>query len=337
MLEQTPRTVYALYYPESQRVFETMFSNPADLHSLYTQAYTKKQDAMHKTFFDTYAQWASPHVTINQAKFSHQYPTAGSSEAIREQLAHIKASGIELLYVLDEEYEGYEKIAEAVNIDVIKISRSEIFNYDFGTLSAVFFISQPSAIDGNVWQDFDKFMRHLQDQAPQVSIYADLCYLGCTKKMKHLNTDNYPNLSGIFFSLSKSFGVYYHRIGGVYLREANPLLWGNGWFKNLLSMEFGTALMKTHDVFHFPNTYQTKQQVIIENLNRSYLGNNVVAADVILLANINDSALTENEKSKLKRGYHSTQTRLCLTPIIDNDINDAVNGQSSALHLITGG
>src|SRR5918999_601042 len=61
-----------------------------------------------------------------------------------------------------------------------------------------------------------------------------------------------PSLGAVFFSLSKAFGVYYHRIGGVLSRAPLPGLEGNRWFKNVFSLALGTLLLERFGVRELP-------------------------------------------------------------------------------------
>ncbi len=106
-----------------------------------------------------------------------------------------------------------------------------------------FYLSQPSSIDGNTWDDADEFIKMMAHTHPYVRIRLDLCYLGTTTRPFKLLNANMFNVDMIFFSLSKVFGVYYHRIGGVFCKRKLPGLFGNRWFKNLFSLQLGCELM----------------------------------------------------------------------------------------------
>ena len=67
-------------------------------------------------------------------------------------------------------------------------------------------------------------------------------------------------MTAVIFSLSKPFGVYYHRIGGVLTRAEVPTLRGHLWFKNLFSLHLGERLMAAHGARELPARYAALQQ-----------------------------------------------------------------------------
>jgi hypothetical protein len=65
---------------------------------------------MHGKFFETYIDWSKSAVDIQSRQYPYQYPTSGSSEAIRETIAQYgndeRAKGrIPQIHVFDGEYE----------------------------------------------------------------------------------------------------------------------------------------------------------------------------------------------------------------------------------------
>ncbi len=324
MLDKITKTVYSTCYPETKQVLDELLDKKDEIHSMYSEAFTKKQDAYHHSFLNAFKNWSKPVLNVDWANFKFSYPTNGSSEAIREQLAHLKSVGKENLYVFHGEYEGYEAIGKPLGFNVIKVDRkNEIYSTDFKEKSC-FFLSQPSSIDGNLWDDYDRFMRYMKQKFSHVDIYVDLCYIGTIQNEYFINLD-YENIKGVFFSLSKSFGVYYHRIGGCFLKEENPLLYGNMWFKNLFSMKYGEELLNRIGVYYYPETYRQKQTDAIYKLCQES-GINITkikTSDVLLLATV-DTRKADTEplkfiKEELNRG-NDKQVRICLTPLMEAHI-----------------
>jgi hypothetical protein len=122
--------------------------------------------------------------------------------------------------------------------------------------------------------------------------------------------------------LSKVFGVYYHRIGGVFLKEANPLLYGNMWFKNVFSMRYGEALMKQFDVNYFPKKYKDLKLKTIQQLE-STLKLKMRSSDALLLTTI-EKEIFEHEKF-LIRSKDSKSIRVCITPLLETLIKKDIN------------
>ena len=321
------KTVYALRYPESVRVVADTLHQTAENQNDYFFAHTGKQDTLHNVFLDKYRSWASEVVNADWDKFAYQYPTNGSSEAIREQIAYLAASGIDCLYVLDGEYEGYEAIAKGLGLRVIKINRLKALDKDYLKQSfpyqpGVFFISQPSSIDGNIWAHYDDFMVLLNEIYPSMGVYVDLAYVGCIADNYQLELQ-YENVEGIFFSLSKAFGVYYDRIGGVFLKNENPLLYGNKWFKNILSMKIGFNLMDAYDVYTIPKKYRFVQEHAVDDLIQDF--KYIQKADVILLANLGKDLLNKETISLLSRNPQEDTVRICLTAILEGKIREPLD------------
>lgn len=310
------KTVYSLCFPETKKVLESLWKESESLHDMYSETWTKKQDDYHLSFAETFKEWSKPNLHVNWNDFPFFYPTNGASEAIREQLAYLSTKENKRIFVFDGEYEGYEAIAQSLNMEVIKINRDNYTAYakEFEH-GGNFFISQPSSIDGNVWNDFNAFMSYLSTY-DNISVYIDTVYVGCINKDYIIYLD-FEIIKGVFFSLSKVFGVYYHRIGGVFLKEANPLLYGNMWFKNVFSMRYGEALMKQFDVNYFPKKYNEQKLKTIQKLESS-MNVKISSSDALLLATIEKETF-EHDKF-LIRHKDSKNIRVCITPKLETII-----------------
>lgn len=315
------KTVYSLCFPETKKVLESLWKESDDLHDMYSETWTKKQDDYHLTFADTFKEWSKPSLSVNWDDFPFFYPTNGASEAIREQLAYLSTKENKRIFVFDGEYEGYEAIAESLKMPVIKIKRDKFTDYskEFEQ-GGSFFISQPSSIDGNVWNEFNEFMSYLST-FDDVSVYVDTVYVGCINKEYSIYLD-FEIIKGVFFSLSKVFGVYYHRIGGVFLKESNPLLYGNMWFKNVFSMRYGEELMKQFDVNYFQKKYKDLKLKTIQQLE-SALKVKMRSSDALLLTTIEKESF-EHEKF-LIRSKDSKAIRVCITPLLETLIKKDIN------------
>jgi hypothetical protein len=134
-----------------------------------------------------------------------------------------------------------------------------------------------------------------------------------------------PSVQALAFSLSKPFGVYYDRIGGVLCRQAMPSLFGNQWFKNLTSLQLGTALLDHHDVFDLPRRYKQVQREAAARVGHR-LGLNLSPSDVCVLAQADAYATTDRELAAFLRrpaGDPNASLRLCLTPTMAEMIGTA--------------
>lgn len=311
------KTVFSRFYPETKNIIQQVLLSASEDQSDYEDGYTGKQDHLHGLFLDCYQNWVADAVTVNWAEYPFRYPSNGSSEAIREQIAYLKAQGYEAIYTFKGEYEGYSAIASAMEMIVVAFDR----DFDASSLKidkkGAFFLSQPSSIDGNVWNEYELFIASMNTFHPDTPIYVDLCYVGCVSKLLNIQL-TYSNIHGVFFSLSKAFGVYFHRIGGVFLREANPLMYGNMWFKNLLSMKIGRELMNTFALGDIPRKYLSQQAEAIEKIGKE-LSIKLESADVVLLANACRSELPDELYSALVRESSAQHVRICLTPTLEKE------------------
>jgi hypothetical protein len=301
------KTVYSLIYPESRQVIEELWTSKP-LY-LYEEAYLRHQDKYHEDFLKSWQQWSSPVVLVDYSSFPHAYPANGSSEALREILAQYASEELKLhreptLHVFHGEYEGYEAYAKTYGIKIVKHERSNwLASVNLIKAHHYFFLSQPSSVDGNVWPEYDNFLSTLS-QMPGVQVLVDLCYVGCVGKDFTINL-NHSAIKHFCFSLSKVFGVYYHRIGGVFSKTPVPGLHGNIWFKNLFSLLLGKILMDKFSVFELPKKYHFVQSLGLTHFPTWQ------ASDVIFLIN-HDSA--PEEFQEFQRGPNF---RACLTPLMD--------------------
>lgn len=308
------KMVYSITYPETRIIKDKIWATRP--HSMYERTHNKYQDDMHLSFFEEWIKWTGPVLDFNESNFKYIYPICGSSEGIQESIAfHATNEEIPVIHVFDGEYEGYENYAKHYNIQIIKHNRN---NYQTSVFNSCypgdrFYISQPSSKDGNVWKGFGEFLEWMNINLPEVKIMLDLCYVGTVANPYYINTD-FPNIDTIFFSLSKVFGVFYDRIGGMFSKNPYPNLNENIWLKNLLSLKLGTELLKEYEVYELPKKYQYAQKRAVE-----IVGRNICASDVIILGN-KISANDELDKYLLRGTGESKSVRYCLSPTIDEII-----------------
>lgn len=316
------QTIYSFIMPETEAMIDKLLSEDSrpHYHNRYRHAWTSKQDSTHEEFFATWLDWTKDVVGLDTKVFPHSYPTAGASEALREAIysygAKARADGfLPTIHVFEGEYEGFAAYAEAAGIPVQKHNRDNWQHSlpDIGP-NDQFYISQPSAIDGNIWHDYDQFADALYAQHPQTQLMVDLTYVGAVWKPFHI-TVNRPNVETVFFSLSKPMGVYYHRIGGCFSRHAYPGLFGNKWFKNLFSLALGTELMQYYDVHALAQKYRELAQIpALKRIQKDLGIDGFEASDAFLLAHKNMDGLPASilEDGLIRDG--TTTARLCLTP-----------------------
>lgn len=293
--------------------------------TMFDAAWTSKQDHVDHQFFDAWTKWSAPVVTLSPAHHTNHYPTAGASEGLREVInAYANKARVEgftpTVHVFHGEYEGFGAYSDAAGVNVVRHDRAN-WKESIAQIGErdQFYISQPSAIDGNVWDEFDDFAQSLHAQRPGTQLMLDLTYVGSVAKDFRVNADH-PNIPTVFFSLSKPFGVYYHRIGGVMTRETYPGLLGNKWFKGLQAMRTGTALLERSGVYELPRKYDAVRQEALGNVSRR-LGVAFNASDVTLFATAPPSGTGEIETALLRGAPGDKFMRICITPEIARLMN----------------
>jgi hypothetical protein len=296
---------------------------------LYESSYDDVQDAAHGCFLDAWRAWVAPLVG-GLAPFSHLYVTNGSSEAIRESVwnlaASAHASGLTpKLHVFAGECEGYAAYARAADVTVVAHHGRRWDDERLSTPGALhrWYVSQPSAIDGNSWNDFPRFVAAMAERGIEVAV--DLAYVGAASTQPTIDLSS-PNIPHVFFSLSKIFGVFYHRVGGMLSRTPMLGLEGNKWFKNMFSLYLGTSLIgETPSPLTLPTKYRRLQLEACRQLTEEH-HIPFAPSDVILLASSPLGAYPD----AFRRG---DAFRWCLTPTIDRLLraeNDSGKGWSRA-------
>lgn len=312
------KTVYALVTPEVEFEKALMFGNHQSIArkeylEQFRDAWTGKQDAYHREFFDEWHRWSAPVVDLDRDNFPFFYPTAGASEPLRHLIFSMNVGyggGISKVHFFDGDYEGYKAMAEASRNKIV-VHRREDWREVRASMGIgdLFFISQPSAIDGNVWAEFNEFAAMM----PRNSIVADVTYVGAVPRraLAERIDLNARSIRNVVFSLSKPFGVYYDRIGGVWCREEDLGLFGNRWFKNLTSLALGTALLKARHVFYLPERYRLAQEEATGKLS-AVTDVDLKPSDVFILAH--GQTDRSSEMIDYLRRPANGGVRVCLTP-----------------------
>jgi hypothetical protein len=308
------RTVYGVYYPETRAVVDALWSERH--HDWYERNYEKRQDDMHRPLLARWRTWASDAGVNLGSGYGFEYPTAGANEAIHALLALHAARGHRRIHVFAGEYEGYGHLATALGLEVVTHAReASPAALRSASPGDQFWISQPSAIDGNLWRDFDAFRGWLARDAPSVDLIVDVTYIGATASMPRIDLEPAP-VAAIVWSLSKPFGVYYHRVGGLLSRREVPTLSGHHWFKNLFSVHLGERLLAAHAACELPTRYAAKRsEVIATCIAQKTLPASVVPSDVIMLAHAGPKPTGFEDYDR------ADGSRFCISPALDRMIN----------------
>jgi hypothetical protein len=274
---------------------------------------------MHEAYFDAWLGWSAPIVSLNADDFPFRYPTAGASEGIykltAEPAAACRRARVEpAVHIFTGEYEGFPVYAEALGIRVVRHDRERWQDVP-GAVDphGLFWISQPSAIDGGVWPHFEAFVAAMLDRQPTAQIIPDLTYVGSVAREFRVVLD-LANIPAVVISHSKPFGGSYHRVGGVLARDERPSLFGNKWFKNLLSLAWATEMMRRHDVFELPRRYRPVQEEAVRRVGAALGIDALAPADVLLLGVAPAAAARSALLQSVLRGSAAEQVvRLCVT------------------------
>ncbi len=307
------RTVYSFYCPETQKIVDQLWAEKP--HHMYHKPYLQLQSGLHGEFKNQWLQWSKSMVDLNTNSFKYFYPCQGSSEAIRDLIAHI---GVQKgrIHVFQGDYEGYAAYAKAFKVEIVDHDRD---NYFESLKSKVklenkldyFILSQPSSLNGNVWSEFSDFIETIEKNFSNLNVAVDLCYVGTTGPVKKIDM-NSEVIKVVFISLSKVFGVYYHRIGGVFHRtEVNSLV-GNDYFRNLFSLYLGIELLKNSHVNSLYENYKNNQNKLVKTLNSSFT--DLKPSDCVLLAHTRVGEQSEKLNSLELYVKRNQFIRVCLTP-----------------------
>ena len=313
-------TIYSLVMPESEAALISVVDARDAWLDRYREPWTQKQDAMHEVYFDRWLDWSAPVVRVDAAAFPFRYPTAGASEGIFKLMAEYAAETMAVgheptVHIFEGEYEGFPAFAEALKLRVVRHDRSqwEVVP-DAVDPHGLFWISQPSAIDGAVWPHFEAFTKRLHAARPDAQLIPDLTYVGSVARPFVVALDA-PSVPAFVISHSKPFGGYYHRVGGVFARAERPSLFGNKWFKNLQSLAWATEMMDRHGVFDLPRKYRPVQQEAARRVGASLGIADLAPADVLLLGTARPTPSLPPLLHNVLRGSPAEQVvRLCLTP-----------------------
>ncbi len=212
------------------------------------------------------------------AGFENQYATHGSADAIFRLMAGWSRSGemTELGFVQGD-YDGYILEAIGLNIPVHSVPNIEATGDPVD--GRVWFLSNPSAIDGN-WYD-DYALQQFIEAGHEVVL--DYAYGGLTPDEHPLDVSA-PNIKAMLTSPSKIFGVFNHRYTGVaYTREAVGSMVSTMWFKSVPALMTTLMLYETFEPRELPRLYREKQLVIARTLTE-LVGKTIEPSDNILMA-----------------------------------------------------
>jgi len=299
------KTVYSYLPFEVRRAIDSV--TKVFPHDVYLSSVDGGLDHIHEPVIEKLVARWEDETTIGLDTFPYRYWTAGSEEGIREFLSALELKGIDDINVLDGEYEGYEAVAHTRGI--------RTRTWPMGHLArnvprGWWFISQPSARDGNTLPD--GIVYDICEAGHKV--FLDLSYLGTTDPM--IYRVDHPGIQAVALSFSKPFGLFYHRIGFLFSRMPIPALEANRWFKNVLSILIAERVIEQFGS-HWPGaTFKGQQQTIVSNISQAS-GIPLRSSNAFLLARMSvqeAAALGEAERKLVEPFRRADGYRFCLTP-----------------------
>jgi len=263
-------------------------------------------DQIHEPIIDRIVKAYKPLVPVLKG-FKYRYPTSGSSEGIFHLLAEFKAKGWKNIWTLRGEYEGYKEYAKTLGMKV-----TEINNLEFAPTGSLCFISNPSAIYGNIISN-----DYINSVCESHNVVLDLAYVGMTRPNKF--DISHKNINAVVMSLSKPYGVFRFRIGGFcFSRSPLPSLYANKWFKDIPRLLTTLNLVEEIPPGSLFYKYSRIQLDIIEKLQKIVP---MLHSDVFLLGHIENltylAIFTKKQQDivcNFKRGHWY---RFCLTPYFE--------------------
>jgi len=241
------------------------------------------------------------------AGFNHRYVTAGSEPGIMESFTLLRQKGVSSIYVRKGEYEGYKAVAETRGIGIVEVERK---TDPASVAPGYWYLSNPSAINGNIIPEEE--IEAVCEAGHQV--FYDLAYLDSTRP--HEFDVRHPNIFAAVVSFSKTYGMFYDRIGAVFSREPIPSLYGTRWFYNPEAVLKANAVLGSLQPNELYSVYRPGQEAIIDEINREY-GLGMRPSDTFLLGHLTaDDAkkLNAEQLALIARHKRADSYRFCLTP-----------------------
>jgi histidinol-phosphate/aromatic aminotransferase/cobyric acid decarboxylase-like protein len=300
-------TVFSYRHPETRQIIDRLLGNgfPHDVFLRATQP-PGALDAFHEPIIDRVLDFHGQSVPA-LASFPHRYPTSGSEEGIREVMSLLREEGVRSIYVYRGDYEGYRAVAEQRGIQTVEVERGADPR---GMAPGVWFLSNPSAIDGNILPDEDV---HPIAEAGH-RLFYDLAYLGSTPP--HRFDLSHPSVFAVALSFSKTYGLFYDRVGFTLARQPIPSLVANKWFKSVFALLIADAVVGGLAPEQLHRTYRPIQEAIVNQI-RHDTGLPLQPSDAFLLAHLSAAAAAQLESPQrelIARFRRADGYRFCLTP-----------------------
>ena len=301
---QAMRAVYSYYLPEVRELVSRIARDYP--HEVFLRSAMTGLDAFHEPIVD---RLVAAHATDIPAlgEFTSRYPTNGSEEGIREYMSQLAARGVRRAYALEGDYEGYSLVGATRGIEVLSVPESVP---PASLEPSYWFLSNPSARDGNLLPPAT--ISAILDANHKV--FYDLSYLDSTLPSTY--DVSHPNVDAVAISFSKTYGLFYYRIGFLFTRAPVDALYANRWFKNIFSLIVAYRVISDLDRHAIAVKYKAIQRKVIAKWNEVH-GLPLRESDSFLLAHLplkDAENLDAERKALLEKFQRANAYRLCLTP-----------------------
>jgi hypothetical protein len=241
--------------------------------------------------------------------FKSRYYMAGSSQGIFHTLVRIKVENKKKkLYILEGEYEGYREYGKTLGLEFTEVGpEDKIHKLEKG----IWFISNPSARDGNIISNY--FIESICNDGHEVIL--DLSYVGLTKP--HMFRVDHPNISTVFLSFSKPYGVFRFRIGGfAFSKKPIDSLYANKWYKSIPGLLTSLQLVEMIPPGSLYEKYSKLQKEILSKINKEH-SLSIQPSDVFLLGYLKDKGVEKEQIRLISEFKRGCNYRFCLTPYFE--------------------
>jgi hypothetical protein len=244
---------------------------------------------------------------IDSAARPWRYPLHGSAAGIGQLMTHLRVvESVREIYLLQGDYEGYAAQATNNGLAVRVLGRDEAM----GISGAVWFISNPSAIDGEPLGD-----TWVAELCEHNRVVVDVAYHGLCGQRSVVVPES---AWAVLWSLSKPWGLFWRRVGILAACVEIPCAYGTRWYKDPQALMGAWAVVAKYEPWAMAERYRWAQNEAVALL--AGVGVRTRAASTLLLARVHQTDVDEavwEQLGRAERVNGSGVARVCLSPLIE--------------------
>lgn len=234
-----------------------------------------------KKFVEEYKDWIFSYDGNISGLPSNYYITSGITDALNQTYALYNKIGI-----FEGEY-GYHSLVLEERV-IYKLDEADVI-----------IISHPFSADGNCSHEKIK-----QADKLGIPIIIDCAYFGICNNNISFDFSSYNNIKGVAFSLSKTFGTGWHRVGLLFTNEKYPCSVYEDWNYDLIaSAEAHFDLLSSIGPNYMYKKYRSTQEEICDQLD-------LVPSDTLIFGVDYTEKYNEYKRGKVNR--------VCISNLIRN-------------------